>query len=126
MNTFQKRFLLFLFGCIGTRLSFSLLAKTLSVSYLPLLGYLALIPAIGFLVIYMFGLRKTGNEVFGDTIWWNDLRPIHAMFYGLFAYLAISKNSNAWIVLLVDTMLGLGAFLRHHALEGNLKRLWLV
>ena len=95
-------------------------------TYLPVLGFLALIPAIGFLVIYMFGLRKTGNEVFGDTIWWNDLRPIHAMFYGLFAYLAISKNSNAWIVLLVDTVFGLGAFLTHHYKEGNLKQIKLL
>ena len=123
MNTFQKRFLLFLFGCIGTRLSLTVLAKTLPLTYLPVFGFLALIPAIGFMVIYVFGLRQTGGEVFGDRIWWNDFRPLHAGLYGLFAYLAITKNSNAWIVLLVDTVLGLGAFLTHHYKEGNLIKL---
>ena len=28
-------------------------------------------------------LRKTGLEVFGDKIWWNNLRPIHGILYGL-------------------------------------------
>ena len=123
MNTIQKRFLLFLFGCIGTRLAFTLLAKNISLAFLPYLGYLALIPAIGFLVIYVFGLRKTGVEVFGNAIWWNDLRPLHAIFYGTFSYLAIQKNSKAWIVLLIDTLVGLGVFLRHHYLRGNVSLL---
>ena len=29
--------------------------------------------------------RKTGKEVFGSKIWWNDLRPVHASLYILFA-----------------------------------------
>jgi len=121
MNTIQKRFLLFLFGCIGTRLAFTLLAKNVSLTFLPYLGYLALIAAIGFLVIYLFGLRQTGAEVFGNTIWWNDLRPIHGILYGTFSFMAISQNPNAWIVLLIDTLVGLSAFLRHHFAQGNFR-----
>ena len=51
MNSLQKRFLLFLIGCIGTRSLFVYISKTISVKYLPLLGYLALLPAIGFIYI---------------------------------------------------------------------------
>ena len=48
MNTIQKRFLMFLIGCIGTRSLFVYLAKNASEKYLMYMGYLALIPAVGF------------------------------------------------------------------------------
>ena len=58
MNTIQKRFLLFLVGCIGTRSLFVYLAKNATEKYLMYLGYLALLPAIGFLYIYFTGARN--------------------------------------------------------------------
>ena len=51
-------------------------------------------PAIGFSYIFIFGKRKKGGQTFGQKIWWNHLRPIHALLYALFAYLAINKNKN--------------------------------
>ena len=80
------------------------------------MGFIALIPAIGFAVIYMGGYRKTGLEVAGEKIWWNDMRPVHSALYGLFAYSAITKNAHAWIFLLMDTLLGLGNFTQHYFL----------
>lgn len=123
MNNIQKRFLLFIFGCIGTRLFFVYLAKTINIKYLPLLGYLALLPASGFLYFYFTNTRKTGVEVFGDKIWWNNLRPIHAMFYLLFAYNAINKSEYAWRYLLADVVLGLTSFTVNHYLAGTFKKL---
>lgn len=114
MNTLQKRFLLFLVGCIGTRAAFVYIAKTIRPEYLPYMGYLALLPAFGFLFIYLTKSRETGAEVFGDKIWWNDLRPIHSLLYGLFAYNAIMMNSSAWKYLLVDVSVGFISFLMHH------------
>jgi hypothetical protein len=123
MNDIQKRFLLFLIGCIGTRSLFVYVAKNTSAKYLPLLGYLALLPAIGFIYIYLTGSRKTGGEVFGEKIWWNDLRPIHSLIYFLFAYNAIIGNNKAWIYLLVDVIFGLSSFLIFHFKNGDLKKL---
>ena len=114
MNNIQKRFLLFLFGCIPSRLFIMYIAKTISLQYLPILGYIALMPAIGFIYLYLSGTRKTGSEVFGDKIWWNDLRPIHGILYLLFSYNAINGNKNAWIFLLVDVLFGLTSFLTYH------------
>lgn len=123
MNNIQKRFLLFLFGCIPTRFAIMYLAKIISPQYLPILGYLALIPAFGFYYLYFSGTRKTGPEVFGDKIWWNDLRPIHGLFYALFAYNAIIGNSFAWIYLLVDVLFGLTSFLIFHYINNDFKNL---
>jgi hypothetical protein len=114
MNTLQKRFVLFLVGCIGTRLLLVYIAKNVNIKFLKYMGYLLLLPAFGFIYIYLTGIRQTGAEVFGDKIWWNNLRPIHALFYLLFSYNAINGNKNAWIYLLIDVLFGLTSFLTYH------------
>jgi hypothetical protein len=113
-TNYQKRIFLFLFGCIGLRTLFVYVAKNIDKKYLPQLGYLALIPVIGWLYIYFVGSRNSGPEVFGGKIWWNELRVPHAMLYTLFAIYAIQKKSFSWIPLLIDVLLGLTAFTVYH------------
>ncbi len=124
MNSMQARFLLFLIGCIGTRTAFVALAAYISPTYLPYLGYLAILPALGFLYIFATGSRQTGAEVFGDRIWWNSLRPVHAALYLGFAYNAITKNTNAWKWLAADVLLGLVAFLIKHWTSGDFAKVF--
>ena len=109
----MNRLLLFLVGCIGTRLGLVYLAKHASPKWLNYMGYVALLPATGFLYFYLSGSRPTGPEVFGGNIWWNSIRPIHSLFYFLFAYSAIHGYSTAWVYLLVDVMFGFTMFLLH-------------
>jgi hypothetical protein len=114
----QKRFLLFLIGCIGARFLFVYLAKIASLTFLKVMGIIALIISIGFISIYLFGLRKTGLETGGQIIWWNSLRPFHALTYAIFAYMALyGMQNHAWKVLLIDVIFGLAAFLIHHMHE---------
>ena len=123
MNNIQKRFLLFLFGCIPTRLAVVYLAKNISINYLPILGYITLIIGISFAYLFLSGTRQTGVEVFGDKIWWNNLRPIHATFYLIFSYYAINKMREGWIYLLVDVIFGLFSFLIFHYINNDFKNL---
>ena len=123
MNNIQKRFLLFLFGCIPTRLALVYLAKNISINYLPILGYITLIIAISFAYLFLSGTRQTGVEVFGDKIWWNNLRPIHATLYLIFSYYAINKMREGWIYLLVDVIFGLFSFLIFHYINNDFKNL---
>ena len=123
MNHLQQRFLLFLFGCIGIRSLFVIIARYINTKYLKYLGYLALAPAIGFIYIYLTGTRKTGAEVFGEKIWWNNLRPIHSILYFLFSYNAIIGNKHSWRYLLVDVLIGLISFLIHHYTNGDILKL---
>ena len=124
MNHLKQRFLMFLIGCIGIRFLFVIIAKYINIKYLKYLGYLALAPAVGFLYIYLTGTRKTGGETFGEKIWWNDLRPLHAAFYFLFAYNAIIGNKQAWLYLLADVLFGLTSFLMHHYLNGDFSKIF--
>jgi hypothetical protein len=121
LNTLKLRFYLFLFGCIGSRSIFTLLAYLFTDWKLTSLGILALFPVIGWFYIIFFGERDTGLEVFGDKIWWKSLRPIHMLLWLFFAFLAIKQHPSAWIILLVDTIFGLTSFLLHHWSQGNLK-----
>ena len=61
--------------------------------------------------------------MFGDKIWWNDLRPIHGTMYALFAYNAITGNDFAWIFLLIDVIIGLVSFLTFHSYNNSFKDL---
>ena len=124
MNDMQKRFLLFLIGCIGVRSIFVLIAKNATAYYLQILGYLALLPAIGFVYIYLTGSRPVGAEVFGEKIWWNNLRPIHASLYLLFAYNAINGNKMAYQYLLFDVIFGLVSFIVYHYNKGDFEKVY--
>lgn len=111
----QKRNLLFT-ACILVRLGFALVAKFVPNDYLPYLGYLALLPAVGFVYQYNYS-KQTG--VFGQKLWWNSFRLFHASMYLLFGILAISKNENAYLVLLADAFAGVCIYIRHHYLVAN-------
>jgi len=123
LNPIKIRFFLFLFGCIGSRLAFTTVSAFASGIWLQIIGVLALIPVLGWLYIIFIGKRDTGAEVLGGKIWWKNIRPIHLFLWAFFAYLAINKNTKAWIVLLIDTLFGLSAFLVHHWSEGNFAKL---
>ena len=124
MNDIQKRFIAFLIGCMGARLLLTYLSYKLDSKYLPYMGILTLIIGLGFTSIYIFGLRKIGAETFGREIWWNNLRPIHAFFYLYFTYLAFKKKKISYLPLLIDTILGLIAFLYHHYSINSFEKLF--
>lgn len=112
----HARWTLFLIGCIGLRALFTYLAKTINKDYLQWAALPALALAIGWIAIFLFDLRRTGGEVFGQDIWWNHMRPIHAGLYLAFALMAFKQHDLAYLPLLLDTVIGLGAFLHFHFL----------
>jgi len=124
MNDIQKRFLLFLFGCIGARLLLVHVAKTYKEQNIKnILLIFTLLVSAGFFFIYFTGIRKKGTETFGSDIWWNNLRPLHGFLYLLFAILLYKNKPYAWMILLADVVIGLSAFLMFHYNEGNFSQL---
>lgn len=115
MNPSQKSVLLFLLGCMPMRIALAYIAKQ-KVQWLPYLGTLALMPALGFWIIYLTNARQTGTETFGRPIWWNSLRPVHGFLYFCFAVAALQGNKDAWVWLGADVVLGTIAFASHHLL----------
>ena len=57
----------------------------------------------------LFGWRQRGRETCGERIWWNHVRPVHAMLLATAALLCWdnTRPQAAGIVLLLDALLGL-------------------
>ena len=108
------RIALFLIGCMGARFGLAYYIKTDESEYKEPIAALLFIIAIGFFHIYRNNLRQTGMEVFGDEIWWNNLRPVHAMMYLLAAGLVYINHKYAYLVILADTLIGLIFFTVYH------------
>jgi hypothetical protein len=116
MDPATKSILLFLLGCMPVRILTVFIAKEYK-EYLSIMAPVAFLMALGFTLIYILGLRKTGAETFGETIWWNSLRPVHAILYYLFAYSAFMKKDYAWVFLAVDVLIGGMSFINHRFLK---------
>ena len=110
----DKRHLLFLLGCIPLRTYFVYYVKNSSEDRLRKLSVIGLIMFMAWMIIYLTDSRKTGGEVFGDKIWWNNLRPVHAILYGLFGYLAYNKSKDSYKLLMADVIIGLVSFIDYH------------
>jgi len=117
MNDIQKRFVLFIFGCIVSRILMTYVTYKLDDNLLIYVGIIAIILSISFMLIYVLGMRKTGAEVFGDKIWWNHLRPIHSLTFAICAILAFNKSKYTYVPILIDTIIGLIAFLNYHRVK---------
>jgi hypothetical protein len=65
--------------------------------------------------IWAFRLRESAREVIGrpyNKVWWNDLRPVHALLYLVFSLMVLTSTMphHAYAALLTDAGIGLGAF----------------
>ena len=76
MELFTIRFFAFLIGCIGSRLTFTIVSAIAANWLLRIMGFLALFPVLGWFYFIFIGKRDRGIEVFNQLIWWKDLRPI--------------------------------------------------
>jgi hypothetical protein len=123
INTFTIRFFIFFILCIGSRVAFTILSAFAYGWFLTMLGIIAVFPVVTWFYIIFIGKRDTGFEIFNKKIWWKNLRSLHMFLWAFFAYLAITGNRKAWVVLLIDTLIGISAFILHHQSEGNFKKL---
>jgi len=123
MNSFQILSLKFLFGCVGSRVLFSILLQLAPEMLSYTLCAVCLAISVGFVVIWATGARKK-KGAFDNKIWWNSLRLVHAAFFMLTAWFLYTKKQYlASTVILLDTSVGMIAYLVNHYHEGNLVKL---
>ncbi len=102
---------IFVVGCLGARLALAVAALLVSRAWLRVLAVCGAGIALGFMVLYLTGWRRSGPETGGAPIWWNALRPVHALLYATFAACAwAGQRRAAAAALLVDVALGAWAW----------------
>jgi len=110
MLTERTRIILFLIGCIGTRLILALIPLYLSKEWLPYFGIIILIIALSFVYLYFTNGRLKAPEGGGNT-WWAKFRLIHGLLYLTAAIYLFQKERLASTPLFIDVILGLGLFI---------------
>ena len=94
--------------CIPVRLVLALVVWFLPSDWLPLAGFVAMVGVVG--LMYRFATYDSKQVgVFKQPVTWNNLRPIHACVWAIFAYLAVTKNPRAKFIPFADVLLGAAA-----------------
>lgn len=118
MTPLERRFALFLLGCVPARLALVLAALVMPMGWLRVLALAAGAMAVAFWVLFLGDWRKTGPETGGAPIWWGLLRPVHGTLWALAAYFAWrGERAHVWRLLLADVVLGLASFGVYHGLR---------
>ena len=116
----MKRELLFLLGCIGSRSLLTYIST--NIHLLPYISIITFTISLSFLYIYIFGSEKADRQLewLGDKkIWWNKLRLVHGLLYLIFTIFAFNKYKLSWIILAIDTLIGLIVWILHTYLKMN-------
>ena len=122
MNGVERtRFLKFLLMCFPVRVAFVVLMfylgnKQREEATWYTLTFGAIVVGIGIGLAYFQYLRDSGKRkavgFAGGKVYWNSY--VHSCLWILAAVLYFINFKYAWVVLLLDTILGLGLVLRHY------------
>jgi len=95
--------------CILVRACIVYLAYIVTTEHLRLLS----IPAFLIGASFIYQLKKKKKiGYFGGKVWWH--RGIHAFLWILFAILALMKKRKAYIVLIIDLIIGIISFVHNY------------
>jgi phosphate/sulfate permease len=67
------------------------------------------ISSVGLMYHYVTKTRKKG--AFGQHIWWDHMRPIHALLFLLISYFLYINHSLSYKLAILDTIIGIGAYM---------------
>ena len=112
------RILIFIFGCLVIRSIFVLGSyKILKHNYKFLrmvMSILALWIGISFLMQYK---RHKKVGAFGGPAYWHPFRLVHGVTYVVFGLLAMANVKQAYLILLLDLLIGLLVFTNNYFLK---------
>ena len=114
----KYRILLFIFVCVGVRCLFVYGSyKILKNDYNNLrlfMSFLGLLIGISFFNQYR-NHKKIGG--FGGPAYWHSFRLFHGITYVLFGILAFINVKRAYVILLIDVLVGLLVFTNNYFLK---------
>jgi hypothetical protein len=97
--------------CVPVRLAIAVVVCLFPNRWLPFAGAVALIGAIG-LIFRTLTYSPAQLSFFKHKVYWNNLRPVHAFMWLVFAFLAFEQDPRAKIIPFIDVVFG--AIAREH------------
>jgi hypothetical protein len=116
MASEEQRKSLFWGVCLPLRIALTAGAKFANQEQLRVMGIIAFIPAMLFIIVWATGTRND-KGAFGGPVWWSQSRIIHGILILLFALNASVGNVDAWKWLAVDTGFGALNFTNHYYIK---------
>lgn len=98
--------------CLIARAMWASVVRRTPAHRLPWVGAVALVPALGFLTLYLTNRRLGAVTETGPhcAVWWHALRPVHGVLYLLTAVYAFRQQTEwAYVPLAIDVCVGLVA-----------------
>ena len=80
-----------------------------AMEYNEIILYFTTIAGLSFWALYLFNLRQTAEEssATDKKVWWSNWRWVHGTLYLLFSWLYYKGNTDAYLLLVIDVILGL-------------------
>ena len=117
-KTNKKRLSYFFALCILARFGIAALAFFI-LSYKPSLYLLpttiGAVISVGFFYQHLANNRNTG--AFNQKVWWHKMRIVHSILYFIFAILSFNKSVKAPLVVVIDTIIGIIAYINKDKLN---------
>jgi hypothetical protein len=98
---------LFWLVCIPSRLVFAVVVKFIPVRYLPLLTVVVVPVALTFFVKFMTFDPTVSLGAFGQVVWWNRMRLLHAIVWGTVGAMSLTLSTYTYSGLLFDVLIGI-------------------
>lgn len=109
----DKTILYFIFLCFPARILLALSAKIILPKYLPIMAIFTTVISISFFINFI-KYKNNDKGFFGNYVWWNNYRLVHSFNYAIFSIQAFLNYNKAWLVLLIDAIIGLIFFINKY------------
>lgn len=110
---FKCLLFVYIFGCLLSRLGIAYLIKEGARKWLKYISAMYLVFGLGIGFLWLTKMRTSG--AFREKIWWDDLRPVHALTFLFVSYASFrGMRGWAWKMVVADVVISLVAFINKH------------
>jgi len=104
----RNAIIVFFTVCIGFRSLMAFAAYKASTQWLKVFGVIGMVISAGFMFQYL-NKSQSGSIRGEGMVWWNDYRIVHSIMYFMFGLLALFGNRKAYVILILDVLIGIFA-----------------
>jgi hypothetical protein len=102
--------ILFWLVCIPIRLVISATVKYIPLRYLPFITVVVFPVSLTWFIKFLTFTPTVSLGGFGQIVWWNRMRLLHAIVWGTVGVMALNRSSYTYSGLVFDVLMGIGGW----------------